>query len=64
LVAEDVAKVSIRGAELYRVENGTDRAGDGEPGDGGRWLVSSEPVEKRGKKPQGAGDSSLVNYVL
>jgi hypothetical protein len=46
--------VSNRGAELRHIGNCSERACDGETGDGGRRLVASEPVEKRGKKPQGA----------
>jgi hypothetical protein len=38
--------VSNRGAELCHGGKCSDRACDGEPGDGGRRCIASEPVEK------------------
>ena len=61
---EHIAEVSSRGAELCHGGKCSDRACDGEPGDGGRRLVSSEPVEKHGKNSQEGADHVGIARVV
>jgi hypothetical protein len=58
LVAEDIAEVGDRGADfgVRRRGEGTER----EPGDGGRRLVASAPIEKGCEDSQGVPDRSDV----
>ena len=50
-LTEDIAEVGDRGGDLG---DGRRREGaEGEPGDGGRRFVASEPVEKGGEDGQG-----------
>ena len=37
---------------------------EGEPGDGGRWFIASEPVEKGGEDSQRAKDQGGVARVV
>jgi hypothetical protein len=57
LVAEDIAEVGDRGGDFGDRHCG--EGTEGEPGDGGRRFVASEPVEKNGEAGQRGADFSI-----
>jgi hypothetical protein len=61
-VTEDIAEVGDGGGDF-----GGRRCGDGtvrEAGDGGRWFIASEPVEKNGEDGQRAADRRNVARIV